>query len=221
MHSCYDLTEATSLVTSAMPRHDDLEDITTTVGRAAWEIEVRVVDSAGRDLPRGTAGELRCRGFNVMSGYWEEPEATAEAITAEGSLRTGDVSVMDGHGFIRIVDRLKDVVIVGGFNVYPAEVEHILGEHPDVESIAVVGVPDERLSEATAAFVVPRPNADLDVEEFRTWAAGRIAGFRAPRHVMLVEVLPRNAGMKVVKNEQRARAREFDPGGSGSGREKT
>ncbi|MFC5747859.1 AMP-binding protein [Actinomadura rugatobispora] len=217
LHSGYGLTEATSLVTATRPRQDDFADITTTVGRAAWEVEVRIVDPEGRDVPRGTAGELWCRGYTVMSGYWDEPAATAEAITEDGWLRTGDVAVMDDRGFIRIVDRIKDVVIVGGFNVYPAEVERILGEHPDVESIAVVGVPDERMGEVTAAFVVPRPSAALDAEEFRTWAAGLIAGFKAPRHVAVVEALPRNAGMKVLKNELRERARDLVQRGSGTG----
>ncbi|MWA04897.1 AMP-binding protein [Actinomadura sp. LD22] len=207
VHSGYGLTEATSLVTATIHGQDAVEEVTTTVGRAAWEVEVRIVDGDGRDVPRGTAGELWCRGYNVTSGYWDEPERTAEAITPDGWLRTGDVAVMDDRGYIRIVDRLKDVVIVGGFNVYPAEVERMLAAHPDVASVAVVGVPDERMGEVTAAFVVPRPGAEADAERIRAWAAERMAGFKAPRRVFVVEELPRNASAKVLKNELRTRAR--------------
>jgi HIP---CoA ligase len=201
--SGYGLTEATSLVTTTYPGIDSVEAITTTVGRAAWEVELRVVDDAGRDVPAGVAGELLCRGFNVMRGYWEEPEQTREAITDDGWLRTGDIAVADDDGYIRITDRKKDVIIVGGFNVYPAEVERILGQHDDVESIAVVGAPDERLGEVAVAFVVPRAGAVLTAEDFKTWASTRISNFKAPRRVILVDELPRNASMKVLKNELR------------------
>ena len=201
--SGYGLTEATSLVTTTYPGIDSVEAITTTVGRAAWEVELRVVDDAGRDVPAGVAGELLCRGFNVMRGYWEEPEQTREAITADGWLRTGDIAVADDDGYIRITDRKKDVIIVGGFNVYPAEVERILGQHDDVESIAVVGAPDERLGEVAVAFVVPRAGAALTAEDFKAWASTRISNFKAPRRVILVDELPRNASMKVLKNELR------------------
>jgi acyl-CoA synthetase (AMP-forming)/AMP-acid ligase II len=201
--SGYGLTEATSLVTTTYPGIDSVEAITTTVGRAAWEVELRVVDDAGRDVPAGVAGELLCRGFNVMRGYWEEPEQTREAFTDDGWLRTGDIAVADDDGYIRITDRKKDVIIVGGFNVYPAEVERILGQHDDVESIAVVGAPDERLGEVAVAFVVPRAGAVLTAEDFKTWASTRISNFKAPRRVILVDELPRNASMKVLKNELR------------------
>ncbi|MFV2177722.1 AMP-binding protein [Actinomadura sp. LOL_016] len=208
VHSGYGLTEATSLVTATLHGQDTFAEITTTVGRAAWEVEVRVVDEDGRDVPRGTPGELWCRGYNVTSGYWEEPDRTAEAITPDGWLRTGDVAVMDRRGHVRIVDRLKDVVIVGGFNVYPAEVERILGEHPQVASAAVVGVPDERLGEVTAAFVVPRRGTSLDPARVRAWAFECMAGYKVPRRMFVVEELPRNASSKVLKNELRTRARE-------------
>jgi HIP---CoA ligase len=201
--SGYGLTEATSLVTTTYPGIDSVEAITTTVGRAAWEVELRVVDDAGRDVPAGVAGQLLCRGFNVMRGYWEEPEQTREAITDDGWLRTGDIAVADDDGYIRITDRKKDVIIVGGFNVYPAEVERILGQHDDVESIAVVGAPDERLGEVAVAFVVPRAGAALTAEDFKAWASTRISNFKAPRRVVLVDELPRNASMKVLKNELR------------------
>ncbi|MBY8862939.1 AMP-binding protein [Nocardia sp. CA2R105] len=203
VHSGYGLTEATSLVTATVPRVDDVEDIASTVGRAAWDVELRVVDDEGHDVPTGEAGELLVRGYNVMRGYWEDPEQTAEVIDADGWLRTGDVVAMDERGYIRIMDRKKDVVVVGGFNVYPAEVERMLGEHPSVAEIAVVGVSDARMGEVPVAFVVPRPLAALTEAEFRAWAAEKIANFKVPRRVMLVDALPRNASMKVLKNALR------------------
>ncbi|WP_433602476.1 AMP-binding protein [Nocardia sp. CA-135953] len=206
VHSGYGLTEATSLVTATVPQVDDVEDIATTVGRAAWDVELRVVDDEGHDVPTGEAGELLVRGYNVMRGYWEDPEQTAEVIDAEGWLSTGDVVAMDERGFVRVVDRKKDVVVVGGFNVYPAEVERMLGEHPSVAEIAVVGVPDVRMGEVPVAFVVPRPRGALTEGEFRVWAAKKIANFKVPRRMILVDALPRNASMKVLKNALRDRA---------------
>jgi acyl-CoA synthetase (AMP-forming)/AMP-acid ligase II len=202
-HSAYGLTEATSLVTTTYPGIDSVEAIATTVGRAAWDVELRVVDDAGEDVPAGTPGELLCRGYNVMRGYWEDPEATRATITVDGWLRTGDIVVSDDRGYIRITDRKKDVIVVGGFNVYPAEVERILGEHPDVECIAVVGAPDDRLGEVAVAFVVPRRGVTLTADDFMDWASDRISNFKSPRRVIMVDELPRNASMKVLKNELR------------------
>jgi HIP---CoA ligase len=206
--SAYGLTEATSLVTTTYPGIDSIDAITTTVGRAAWEVELRVVDDADHDVPAGTPGELLCRGYNVMRGYWDDPEQTAEAISADGWLRTGDIVVADEDGYIRITDRKKDVILVGGFNVYPAEVERILGQHDDVESIAVVGAPDERLGEVAVAFVVPRAGAALTAEDLMSWASTRISNFKSPRRVILVDDLPRNASMKVLKNALRQRLQQ-------------
>jgi acyl-CoA synthetase (AMP-forming)/AMP-acid ligase II len=202
-HSGYGLTEATSLVTTTIPGVDDVDDIMTTVGRAALDVEVRVVDDAGNDVPSETPGELWVRGYNVMRGYWDAPDKTAEAITPEGWLRTGDVAVMDDRGFVSITDRKKDVVIVGGFNVYPAEVERILGAHPAVSEIAVVGMPDERMGEVPVAFVVPKSGDRLGEDEFRQWAGAKIANFKVPRRVIQIDSLPRNASMKVLKNQLR------------------
>ena len=207
--SCYGLTEATSMVTTTFPAVDSIEDVVTSVGRAAWQVELRVVDAEGSEVPRGTPGELLCRGWNVMQGYWQEPEKTAEAIDPDGWLHTGDVAVMDERGFVRITDRLKDVVFVGGFNVYPAEVERVLSEHPDVETVAVVGSPDSRLGEIPVAFVVPRPATGATPEAIIDWVGGRLANFKVPRRVVFVESLPRNASMKVLKNELRAAAQQL------------
>ncbi len=196
-------------MTTTFPAVDSIDDVVTSVGRAAWQVELRVVDAAGNEVPRGAPGELLCRGWNVMQGYWQEPEKTAEVIDPDGWLHTGDVAVMDERGFVRITDRLKDVVFVGGFNVYPAEVERVLSEHPGVESVAVVGTPDARLGEIPVAFVVPRPDAGATPEEIIDWVSGRLANFKVPRRVVLVESLPRNASMKVLKNELRAAARQL------------
>lgn len=201
--SAYGLTEATSLVTTTIPGVDDFSDVMTTVGRAALDVELRVVDDAGHAVPAGTRGELWVRGYTVMRGYWDEPEKTAEVITPDGWLRTGDLAVMDDRGYVSITDRKKDVVIVGGFNVYPAEVERILGVHPDVAEIAVVGMPDERMGEVPAAFVVPRQGRTLSEDEFRRWAQTQIANFKVPRRVIAVDSLPRNASMKVLKDRLR------------------
>jgi acyl-CoA synthetase (AMP-forming)/AMP-acid ligase II len=204
LHGGYGLTEATSCVTATVPGADTIELIASTVGRPDFDVEVRVVDDAGRDVAQGQAGELLVRGFNVMSGYWEDPERTAEVIDADGWLHTGDVVTMDEQRYIRITDRKKDMILVGGFNVYPAEVERMLGHHPDVEAIAVVAAPDPRLGEVAVAFVVARPGSGLTEADLLGWAAARIANFKCPRRVFLVDALPRNASLKVVKNELRA-----------------
>jgi HIP---CoA ligase len=201
--SAYGLTEATSLATTTIPGVDQISDVVDSVGRAALDIELRVVDEADGEVPDGTAGELWVRGYNVMRGYWDDPEQTAAAMTPDGWLRTGDIVIRDDRGFVRIVDRKKDVVVVGGFNVYPAEVERVLGDHPRVAEIAVIGVPDDRLGEVPVAFVVPHAGEALSDNDVLTWVADRLANFKVPRRVLVVDSLPRNASMKVLKNELR------------------
>jgi HIP---CoA ligase len=201
--SAYGLTEATSLVTTTIPQIDDFSDVMTTVGRAALDVELRVVNDAGNEVAPGSRGELWVRGYNVTRGYWEDPDKTAETITPDGWLRTGDLVEMDDRGYVRITDRKKDVVIVGGFNVYPAEVERILGTHPDVAEIAVIGIPDDRMGEVPVAFVVARPGLTLHEREFRQWAHTQLANFKVPRRLVFVDELPRNASMKVVKSQLR------------------
>ncbi len=157
----YGLTEACGIAT--MCRHDDdPETIATTSGRAVPGVEVWVVDDDGRELPRGEPGEVVVRGYNVMKGYFDEPEQTAEAIDADGWLHTGDIGVMDARGYLKITDRKKDMFIVGGFNAYPAEIESLLLGHPEIAQAAVVGVPDERLGEVGYAFVVPTAGTTPD-----------------------------------------------------------
>jgi HIP---CoA ligase len=205
VHSAYGLTEGSSLVTTTVPSADDFEHIATTVGRPAWDVEVRLVDDQGDDVPAGTPGEILIRGYNVMSGYWEDPEKTAEVIDSEGWLHTGDIGTMDADRYVTITDRKKDMILVGGFNVYPAEVERILGQHPDVEAIAVVGAPDVRLGEVPVSFIVSAAGTRLTEQEFLAWAAGQIANFKIPRRAFVVDSLPRNASMKVLKDDLRVR----------------
>ena len=200
----YGLTESTGIAT--MCRHDDPDDvIATTAGRAIPGVEVRVVGDDGDPLPPGEPGEVVVRGYNVMRGYTGDPAATAETIDAEGWLHTGDVAVMDGDGNLRITDRRKDVYIVGGFNAYPAEIENMILAHPAVSQVAVVGVPDGRLGEVGAAFVVPRPGATVDGTALIAWCREQMANYKVPRSVHVVDALPLNASGKVLKYELRAR----------------
>ena len=151
-------------------------------------------------------GEIQVRGFNVMQGYFNAPEATAGTIDADGWLATGDVGLLDELGNIRITDRLKDMFIVGGFNAYPAEIEAALLRHPDIAQAAVIGVPDERLGEVGAAFVIPVAGHGVDADEVIAWCRERMANFKVPREVTAVGSLPLNASGKVMKFELREQA---------------
>ncbi|MET0664261.1 MAG: FadD3 family acyl-CoA ligase [Acidimicrobiales bacterium] len=203
----YGLTEVHGIAT--MCRHDDdPETIANTDGRAIPDVEVRVVDDEGNEVPRGEPGEVVIRGYNVMSGYFEEPEQTAETIDADGWLHTGDIAVMDERGYIDITDRMKDMFIQGGFNAYPAEIESLLLDHPDIAQVAVIGVPDERLGEVGMAFVVPTTGTRPDEAAIVAWAREAMANYKAPRYVAIVEALPMNASNKVLKYELRDQARE-------------
>ncbi|MFF4017834.1 FadD3 family acyl-CoA ligase [Streptomyces sp. NPDC001843] len=190
--TAYGLSEASGIVTMCR-RGDDPSLIASTSGRAIPGTEVKVAED----------GEVLVRGFNVMRGYHEDEAATAEAITPDGWLRTGDVGVLDGAGNLRITDRLKDMYIVGGFNAYPAEIEQLLGLHPDVADVAVIGVPDARLGEVGKAFVVRRPGSVVTGDDLIAWARRETANYKVPRAVEFVSELPRNASGKVVKGELR------------------
>ena len=146
------------------------------------------------------------RGETVMRGYLDDPEATAAAIDADGWLHTGDLGTFDADGYLRIVGRIKDMFIVGGFNAYPAEIENLLLRHPRIAQVAVIGIPDERLGEVPMAFVVPEPGPPPDRAEIIEWARGEMANFKVPRSVEFLDELPVNATGKVVKDELRARA---------------
>jgi acyl-CoA synthetase (AMP-forming)/AMP-acid ligase II len=200
----YGLTEVTG--TATMCRHDDdPETIANTSGRAIPDVEVLVVDDDGKEVPRGEPGEIVVRGYNVMKGYWDDPEETAKTIDDDGWLHTGDIGVMDDAGYIQITDRKKDMFIVGGFNAYPAEIENALLAHPAIAQVAVVGMPDERMGEVGVAFVVPRAGATVDGDEVVAWAKERMANYKVPRRVEVVDTLPLNASGKVLKFELRER----------------
>lgn len=145
------------------------------------------------------------RGHHVMQGYFEDPAETAAAVTPDGWLRTGDVGVLDTDGNLRITDRIKDMFIVGGFNAYPAEIEQLLGLHPDIADVAVVGVPDPRLGEVGKAYAVRRPGSTLTADDLIAWSRREMANYKVPREVEFVTELPRNASGKVLKRKLRAR----------------
>ncbi len=201
----YGLTEVSGIAT--MCRHDDdALTISTTSGRAIPGVEVRVVDPTGRELPPGEAGEVVVRGYNVMRGYFEDPVQTAEVIDADGWLHTGDIGVMDDRGYLAITDRIKDMFITGGFNVYPAEVERLLLLHPDIAQTAVIGLADERMGEVGVAFVVATAGTNPTPEAIIAWARQEMANFKVPRQVRIVPDLPMNASNKVLKTELRRQA---------------
>jgi acyl-CoA synthetase (AMP-forming)/AMP-acid ligase II len=199
----YGLTEA-GTVTGSRP-DDDFDHIANTVGVPWPGFEVRTVAESGEDAPAGTPGEVVVRGETVMRGYLDDPEATAAAIDGEGWLHTGDLGAFDEDGYLRIVGRIKDMFIVGGFNAYPAEIENLLLHHPRVAQAAVVGIPDERLGEVGAAFLVLEPGPPIEASEIVEWARKEMANFKVPRRVEFVDDLPLNATGKVVKDELRAR----------------
>jgi acyl-CoA synthetase (AMP-forming)/AMP-acid ligase II len=184
----YGLTEAGTITASR--QGDSFEDIATTVGTPCDGFEMRIADD----------GEVLARGFGIMTGYFDDPAATAEAIDADGWLHTGDLGVVDGGGRLKIIGRKKDMFIVGGFNAYPAEIEGFLMEHPAVAQAAVIGVPDERMGQVGKAFVVLTPGASVSGEELIGWARERMAGFKVPRYVAFIDALPLNATGKVQKD---------------------
>ena len=201
----YGLTESSGLAT--MCRHDDdPETIANTSGRAMPGVEVRIADDDGNEMPRGEPGEIVVRGYNIMTGYLDDPDQTAEAIDSDGWLHTGDIGVMDDNGNIDITDRKKDMFINGGFNVYPAEVEATMLVHPHIGQVAVVGIPDERMGEVGCAFVVPAAGTEPDVGEITSWCRAEMANYKVPRRIELVNALPLNASGKVLKYELRETA---------------
>jgi fatty-acyl-CoA synthase len=207
---CYGMTE-TSPVSTMTRSDDDLARRTETVGRTMPHLESKIVDPVtGLTVPRGEAGELCTRGYAVMLGYWQEPDKTAEAIDAARWMHTGDLATMDGEGYLNVVGRIKDVVIRGGENVYPREVEEFLFAHPDVADVSVVGVPDARYGEELMAWVVMKPGAaPLTAEAVREFCAGKIAHYKVPRYVHVVEEFPMTVTGKIRKVEMRESAVEI------------
>lgn len=199
----YGLTESTGLV-SMCRIGDSVERVASTCGVPIPGIEVRLVAADGTEAAPHAPGELWVRGFNVMQGYLDDPEATAEAIDADGWLHTGDIAVRDEAGYLRITDRMKDMYICGGFNCYPAEIERLLSAHPAVAQVAVLGIPDERLGEVGRAVVVLRPGAHCTAAELVAWCRAEMANYKVPREVLFVDSLPVNAAGKVTKFQLKA-----------------
>jgi fatty-acyl-CoA synthase len=204
---CYGMTE-TSPVSTQTRADDDLERRTASIGRVHPHVEIKVVDpDTGETVERGEPGELCTRGYSVMLGYWEEQEKTDEAIDSDGWMYTGDLAEMRDDGYCNIVGRIKDMVIRGGENIYPREIEEFLHTHPDIEDVQVVGVPDERYGEELCAWVTMRSGAEpLDAERVREFAKGRLAHYKIPRYVMVVDEFPMTVTGKVRKVEMREKS---------------
>jgi len=196
----YGLSE-TSPVASFNRR--DRERRAGSIGLPLDGVEMRVVDDDGNQLPAGERGELTIRGYNVMKGYWQRPDATADAIDADGWFRTGDIAVVDADGYFFIVDRKKELVIRGGFNVYPREIEEVIYGHPAVREAAVIGVPHETLGEEVAAAIALKPGVTVTPAELRAYVKQHVAAYKYPRHVWLVDELPKGPTGKILKREIR------------------
>jgi fatty-acyl-CoA synthase len=204
---CYGMTE-TSPVSTQTEADDSLHHRTSTVGRVHPHVEIKVVDPAtGDTVPHGVAGEFCTRGYSVMVGYWNDPERTAEAIDADGFMHTGDLATMDADGYVNIVGRIKDMVIRGGENVYPREIEEFLYTHPAVADVQVIGVPDARYGEELMAWVKLRDGASVTEEEVREFCRGKIAHYKIPRYVRFVDEFPMTVTGKVQKYLMRESAK--------------
>jgi HIP---CoA ligase len=201
----YGLTESTAMVSVTHPDDEPEQIAFWNGGYPLPGIEVAIVDDEGRRLAPEEIGEILVRGFPVMRGYFEDPAATAAAVDADGWLHTGDVGACSALGALRISDRKKDIYITGGFNVSPAEVENLLLGFAAISQVAVVGMPDERMGEVGAAFVVPRPGAAVTADDVIAWARAHLANYKVPRRVELVDALPLNASGKVLKRPLRDR----------------
>jgi len=197
----YGMTECG--VISMCREGESIERIATTCGRPIPGLEVKCIADSGRQVAVGEPGEILVRGYGIMSGYLDDPAATAEAIDSEGWLHTGDVGVLDAAGYLRITDRKKDIYICGGFNCYPAEIEKLLCEHPAVEAAAVVGIADDRLGEVGKAFIILRPGRQADAAAIIAWARENMANYKVPRELEFRAELPRNAAGKVLRTALR------------------
>lgn len=208
----YGLTETTGCGTNLSPAdHDPARNKLRSCGKANKGVEIRIVDEDGKDVPQGEVGEIVMRAASNMKGYWAKPDATAEAVR-DGWFYSGDAGFLDAEGYVFIHDRVKDMIVSGGENVYPAEVENALFAHPQIADVAVIGVPDEKWGEAVKACVVPEPGAELSPDEIIAFARERIAGYKLPKSVDFVEALPRNPSGKILRRELR------DPYWEGHGR---
>jgi long-chain acyl-CoA synthetase len=179
--------------------HPDRDRKPGSIGTPIQGVEMRVVDDDGEDVAQGGVGEIAIRGHNVMKGYWQRPDATADVLDADGWFRTGDMATVDEDGYFFIVDRKKDMIIRGGYNVYPREIEEVLYEHPAVSEAAVVGVPDDAMGEEVGAAVVLR--AEADVEDIRLFVKDRVAAYKYPRRIWFLDELPKGPTGKILKRE--------------------
>lgn len=202
----YGMTEMCGTICALVPEdHDPAGNSRMeSAGRALEGVEIRIVDPMGKAQPPGVVGEIAIRSVTCMKGYWNQPEATADAISADGFFRSGDAGMLDRDGYLTIVDRVKDMIVSGGENVYPAEVEAVLRSHPAIAEVAVIGVPDPKWGEAVKAVVVPLAGHRLDQAEVIGWARGQLAGYKLPKSIDLIAELPRNASGKVLRRELRA-----------------
>ncbi len=208
---CYGLTEGSPVMTQTRIG-DSIRQMTETVGRAMPEIEVRIVDpETGEESPRGTVGEICCRGYNVMKGYYNNPDATARAIDMEGWLHSGDLGVMDEEGYVTVTGRLKDMIIRGGENVYPREIEEFLYRMEGILDVQVVGVPSRKYGEEVGAFIILKPDAQLEPEDVRDYCRGQISRYKIPKYVAFVESYPMTASGKIQKYKLRELAAEMFP----------
>ena len=201
--NCYGMTE-TSPVSCQTPIGDTLAHQTETVGIAHPHVEIRIADPAtGDTIERGEPGEFCTRGYSVMTGYWEDPAKTTAAIDGEGWMHTGDIGVMADDGYVNIVGRIKDLVIRGGENIYPREIEGFLYSHPDIEDVQVIGVPDLKYGEELMAWVKPNSGAHVDLDSVRAFCEGKIARYKVPRYIKIVDEFPMTVTGKVRKVEMR------------------
>jgi len=181
--------------------HPDRARKPGSIGVPIEGVQMRVVDADGDEVPQGQAGEIQIRGHNVMKGYWNLPDATAAAISADGWFASGDIGTVDEDGYFTIVDRKKDLIIRGGFNVYPREIEEVLYEHPDVAEAAVIGLPHESLGEEIGAAVALKDGALADPDELREFVKERVAAYKYPRHIWILDELPKGPTGKLLRRE--------------------
>jgi fatty-acyl-CoA synthase len=200
----YGMTE-TSPVSFQSSRDDPVELRVSTVGRIQPHLEVKIIDLEGRTVPRGEPGELCTRGYSVMLGYWNDAARTQQAVDADGWMHTGDLATLDDAGYCRIVGRIKDMVIRGGENIYPREIEEFLHRHPDIQDVQVIGVPDEKYGEELCAWIVPRAGAKLDEDAVRAFCRDQISHYKVPRYIRMVQGFPTTVTGKVQKFQMRER----------------
>jgi fatty-acyl-CoA synthase len=207
---CYGMTETSPVNHQTMP-DDEVVKRVETVGRVGPHLEVKIVDLDGRPVPRDIQGELLVRGYSVMQGYWDMPEKTAEAVDSEGWMHSGDLATMDPEGYVQITGRIKDMVIRGGENIYPREIEEFLYEHPDIADVQVIGVPDEKYGEELMAWIILDEDAErtLTADDIREFCDGKLARFKTPKFVHVTDTFPMTISGKVRKVEMREKSIEI------------